>query len=433
MNKVLRAFLPTAGGPGGKVVRAGLETGPASRGWKGAFVARPGWNVPLLALLRRSAGVRDKVFSSPRLEFFVIESIGKGVVELDLVQLTIDGRGVAVPAGTSVLEAAEQAGIHIPRLCHDRELVPFGACRLCVVEIKGLRNLPASCVTAVSPGMEVQTATPAVVEARQVILELLLANHPQDCLTCEKSGNCALAGYCYQYGVRESRLKGESHAYPADDTNPFIVRDLNKCILCGKCVRACAEITGQDILDFAYRGFSTRPTTFGDAPLLESDCVFCGNCVAVCPTGALTEKQRLGRGRYWEMERVKTTCPFCGVGCNFDLLVHGGRIVGVASNETAPVNGKALCIKGRFGWDFIYNEKRLTSPLIKKNGRFEEASWDEALDLVARRLGEIKAEHGPEAFAALSSARCTNEENYLLQRFTRAVMGTNNVDHCAGT
>jgi len=354
-------------------------------------------------------------------------------MEVDLVKLVIDGKEVEVPAGTTVLEAAEQAGIHIPRLCYDRELVPYGACRLCVVEIKGMRNLPASCVTTVSPGMEVQTGTPAVVEARRVILELLLANHPQDCLTCEKSGNCSLADYCYEYGVKESRFAGERHHYPVEEGNPFIVRDLNKCILCGKCVRACAEITGKDILDFAYRGFNTKPTTFGDAPLLESDCVFCGNCVAVCPTGALTEKQRHGKARYWELEKVQTTCPFCGTGCNFDLCVHDGQIVGVASHEKGTVNGKALCIKGRFGWDFVYSDRRLTTPLIKRNGRFEEASWDEALDLVARRLGEIKREHGPGAFAGLSSARCTNEENYLFQRFVRAVMGTNSVDHCART
>lgn len=352
---------------------------------------------------------------------------------MDPIKLTIDGKEVQVPPGTTVLEAAEQIGVHIPRLCHDPDLSPFGACRLCVVEIKGMRNLPASCVTAVSPGMEVQTSSPAVVEARQTILELLTANHPRDCLTCEKMGDCRLADYCYQYGVKKSPFAGERHNYPIEDANPFIVRDLNKCILCGKCVRACAEITGKNNLDFAYRGFNTRVTTFGDAPFLESDCVFCGTCVSVCPTGALMEKQWQKKARHYELKKVKTTCPFCGTGCNFDLCVKDGKIMGVASNPNSSVNGRALCIKGRFGWDFVYNPRRIKTPLIKKNGEFVPASWDEALDLVSSRLKETKEKHGPDSFAALSSARCTNEENYLFQKFVRVVMGTNNVDHCART
>ncbi|SHE93395.1 4Fe-4S dicluster domain-containing protein [Desulfofundulus australicus DSM 11792] len=352
---------------------------------------------------------------------------------MGLIQLQIDGKKVEVPAGTTVLEAAEQTGIHIPRLCHDPELSPWGGCRLCIVEIEGMRNLPASCVTRVAPGMVVRTDSPAVVEARRAILELLLANHPLDCLTCEKNGECKLAEYCYVYGVKESPFRGEKHNYAVEDSNPFIIRDQNKCILCGKCVRACAEITGKNNLDFAYRGFNTRVSTFGNSSLLESDCVFCGNCVSVCPTGALMEKQMQNKARRWELKRVKTTCPFCGTGCNFDLCVKDGKIVGVASNPDSVVNGRALCIKGRFGWDFIYSDKRLKTPLIKRNGEFVPASWDEALDLVASRLREIKGKYGPGSFAALSSARCTNEENYLFQKFVRAVMGTNNVDHCART
>lgn len=352
---------------------------------------------------------------------------------VELVKLTIDGKEVEVPAGITVLEAAERMGIHIPRLCYDPELSAVGACRICVVEIEGMRNLPASCVTTVAPGMVVRTGTPAVIEARKTILELLVANHPLDCLTCEKLGECKLAAYCYEYGVAKSPFAGEKHDYEMEDSNPFIVRDLNKCILCGKCIRACAEITCRDILDFAYRGFNTKVAPFGDTPYVESDCVFCGNCVAVCPTGALTEKQMMGKGRRWELKRVKTTCPFCGTGCNFDLCIKDDKIVGVASNPDSPVNGRALCIKGRFGWDFVHSDKRLTTPLIKRDGQFVPATWDEALDLIATRLGEIKEKYGPDSFAALSSARCTNEENYLVQKFTRAVMGTNNVDHCART
>ena len=242
---------------------------------------------------------------------------------MDLISLTIDGQEVQVPAGTSVLDAAEAVGIHIPRLCYDPCLSSVGACRLCVVEIDGIRNLPASCVTTVTPGMVVRTGTPAVMEARKTILELLVANHPMDCMTCEKMGECKLAEYCYQYGVTKGSFIGEEHHYDLEESNPFIVRDLNKCIVCGKCIRACAEWTGKDILDFAYRGFNTKVTPFGDTPYIESDCVFCGNCVSVCPTGALTEKPMRGQGRRWELKKVRTTCPFCGTGCNFDLNVKG--------------------------------------------------------------------------------------------------------------
>ena len=349
------------------------------------------------------------------------------------VTLTINGKEVTVPAGTKIIEAAEQNGINIPRLCYMKELSPFGGCRMCVVEVKGARSLVASCATDVTPGMDVQTHSPAVMDARTVILDLLIANHPLDCLTCEKSGECTLAELCYEYGIKESSFKGEKKDYPVELTNPFIVRDMNKCILCGKCIRACNEVTGQDVLDFAYRGFNAKPIPFYDEELVQSNCVFCGQCVAVCPTGALTEKQMMGKGRRWELKRTRTTCPFCGTGCNFDLCTKDGKLIGVASNPDSPVNNFGLCIKGRFGWDFVNNENRLTKPLIKKGGKFVESSWDEALNLIAASLKDIKKKHGPNSFAALSSARCTNEENYLVQKFTRAVMGTNNVDHCART
>lgn len=346
------------------------------------------------------------------------------------VTLTIDGRPVTVPAGTTVLEAARQAGIFIPTLCHDPDLSLWGGCRLCVVEIEKMRNLPASCVTTATEGMVVRTDSPAVVEARRTVLELLLANHPQDCLTCGKNGDCRLQDYAYLYGVRSDAFKGEKHAYPIEDDNPFIVRDLNKCILCGKCVRACAEIQGKNVVDFAYRGFNTRVAPALDTTLAGSECVFCGNCVAVCPVGALQEKKLRSSARAWEVKKVRTTCPYCGTGCNFDLNVKDGKVVGVTSCD-GDVNGRALCVKGRFGFGFIHHPDRLTKPLIKKNGVFEEASWDEAIGLVAEKLDRIKEEHGGDALAVLSSARCTNEENYLMGKLTRAVFGTNNIDHCA--
>lgn len=351
-----------------------------------------------------------------------------------MIKLEINGIAVEVAKGTTILKAAEQAGIEIPRFCYDEDLSLLGACRLCVVEVEGMQSLPASCVTTVSEGMKVQTESPAVIEARRTNLELIIANHPLDCMTCEKMGECKLAEYCYKYGVKESPFAGgEQHNYALEDSNPFIVRDLNKCILCGACVRACNEIPGIDNLSYAYRGFNRKSATAGDTPYADSSCTFCGTCVAVCPTGALTEKSLQGMGRRWELNRVKTTCPFCGTGCNFDLVTKDDRVIGVLSNPESVVNKRALCVKGRFGWDFVHNENRLTTPLIKKNGEFEPATWEEAYDLISKRLTEIKEQYGPGSFAALSSARCTNEENYLVQKFTRAVMGTNNVDHCART
>jgi formate dehydrogenase alpha subunit len=353
---------------------------------------------------------------------------------VELIKLTIDDREVQVPAGTTVLNAAEAAGILIPRLCYDPALSLVGACRLCVVEIDGIRNLPASCVTWVAPGMVVRTNTPAVIEARKTVLELLIANHPLDCLTCEKLGECKLAEYCYLYGIKGSPFLGDKHSYDLEEDNPFIVRDLNKCIVCGKCIRACAEVTGKNILDFAYRGFNTKVTPFGDISYSESDCIFCGNCVSFCPVGALTEKQMRRKGRRFEIKKVRTTCTFCGAGCNFNLCVKDGKVVGVTSYADSPVNGNALCIRGRFATrEFIHSDQRLTTPLIRKDGRLVPASWDEALDLVAERLQEIREVHGPDSFAAVSSARITNEENYLVQKFARAVMGTNNVDYYART
>jgi len=348
-----------------------------------------------------------------------------------LVTVTIDGQTVQVPAGTSVLDAALSLGIKIPALCHDPDLTPVGACRLCVVEIDGMRNLPASCVTTCTDGMVVRTNTPALIEARRTLLELLIANHPLDCLTCEKSGACLLQQYCYEYGVSAAPYEGEKHDYAIDDSSPFYLRDMNKCILCGRCIRACEEVVGRGALDFAYRGFRTKVGPFMDTPIGESDCLFCGSCVAVCPVGALTEKDMVGKGRNWEITKVKTVCPYCGTGCTIDFNVKDGKVIGVTGNPEGDVNGRFLCVKGRFGYQFIHSEDRLKTPLIKKNGEFQEASWDEALNLVAGKLKEVKEKSGSDAIGVLSSARCTNEENYLLSKFTRAVLGTNNIDHCA--
>jgi NADH-quinone oxidoreductase subunit G len=348
-----------------------------------------------------------------------------------LVTVTIDGQTVQAPAGTSVLDAAQSIGIKIPALCYDPDLSAVGACRLCVVEIDGMRNLPASCVTTCSEGMVVRTTTPAVMEARKTLLELLIANHPLDCMTCEKAGACLLQQYCYEYGVSTAPFKGAQHDYAIDDSNPFYLRDMNKCIVCGRCIRVCEEIVGRSVLDFSYRGFNTKVVPFMDTPISESDCVYCGSCLAVCPVGALEEKKMVGQGRIWEIEKVKTVCPYCGTGCTIDLNIRDGKVIGVTGNPDGDVNGRFLCVKGRFGYQFIHSDDRLKTPLIKEDGEFREATWTEAINLIAGKFQETKDKYGSGAFGVLSSARCTNEENYLLVKFTRAVLGTNNIDHCA--
>ena len=349
---------------------------------------------------------------------------------MEMLRLTIDSREVSVPDGYTVLEACRRYNIPIPTLCHDPKLSPAGACRLCVVEIEGQRNLAPSCVTRVAPGMVVRTGTTRVREARKTILELLLANHPQDCLTCQKMGNCALAQYAYEYGAAGEIYKGRKRDLPLDNGNPFILRDPNKCIACGKCIRACGEIQGQNVLDFSFRGFEVQVGPAYNVPYGESDCVFCGTCLAVCPVGALTEKKMQGKGRPWEIQKVKTICPYCGVGCSLDLNVKDGKVIGVTSAE-GGVNEGSLCVKGRFGYGFIHHPDRLKKPLLRKNGRLTESTWQEAIAFTAEKMKTIREKHGSGAFGVLSSARCTNEENYCLSRFTRAVLGTNSIDHCA--
>lgn len=347
------------------------------------------------------------------------------------VTVTIDGKEITVMEGATILEAAQLAGIFIPTLCHDPELTKTGACRMCVVEVNGGSRLLPSCATAVTEGMQIRTDTDAVLEARRTILELLLANHPEDCMTCQKAGDCKLADYAYLYGVRKPKNLGYDISYEIDDSSPVILRDPNKCILCGKCVRVCEEIQGRHVVDFTYRGIRTTVGPAFELGLGESECVGCGSCVAVCPVGALVEKGMVGKGRPYQVTKVKTTCTYCGCGCNFDLNVVNGKVIGVTSNPESEVNGRHLCIKGRFGYDFIHSPERLTKPLIRKDGELKEASWEEALDLVAEKLADIRDKFGGQSLAVLTSARCTNEENYLMSKLARAGLNTNNIDHCA--
>lgn len=355
------------------------------------------------------------------------------------ITLTIDGRPVEAEEGMTIIEAAGRAGIHIPHLCYHPMLESTGACRLCVVEVERARTLQAACVTPAAQGMVVRTDTDRVIAARRMVLDLLFSNHPNDCLTCQRAGDCRLQDYCYEYGVKAGSYRFDRKQVPIDDSNPFFIRDYEKCILCSRCVRICDEVQGAHVIDFVNRGFDTVIGTPYQSSLVDSTCVFCGNCITVCPTAALVPKFALGKGRAWQLQKVRTVCSFCGVGCAIDLLVRDGRVIG-ANPADGPANHDLLCVKGRFGHDYIHHPDRLTKPLIRKpdapKGRvgreaFREATWDEALDLVASKLKEVRDTYGSDAVAGLSSAKCTNEENYLFQKVIRAVIGTNNVDHCA--
>jgi predicted molibdopterin-dependent oxidoreductase YjgC len=362
-----------------------------------------------------------------------------------MISLTMNGRKVQSEGGT-VLDVAKAAGIHIPTLCHHPSLAPQGACRLCLVEVKGMRTLQPACYLPAGEGMDILTDSPKVRGARKFVLELLLSDHPRDCMTCEQCGNCELEDLAYEYDVRQTPFVGEKHHYPLDDRDPFILRDFDKCIRCRRCVRACDEIQAVNAISMINRGFRSKVATPFDTSLQESVCTFCGQCVSVCPTGALTEKDSARTGRAWQITKVTTTCPYCGVGCNFDLNVRDGKVVKVTSNWQAPANKGALCVKGRFGWQFLHSPDRLTKPLVKEavwkeakgtegtpsaRAGYVESSWDDALDLVASKLSHVRQTSGPDAIGVLSSAKCTNEENYLMQKMVRAVIGTNNVDHCA--
>lgn len=295
------------------------------------------------------------------------------------ITLTIDGQKVSVPNGTTVLNAAQQFGINIPTFCYEKDLTAPGACRICVVEIEGMRNLPASCVTTVSDGMVVQTDSPAVQEARKTILELLVANHPLDCMTCEKSGKCKLQDYAYRYGVSGTPFEGEKHQYPLDDSNPYIIRDLNKCILCGKCVATCNAISERSVINFAYRGFNTKIATAMDTDLKYSACVYCNRCVTVCPVGAIIDKTMVGKGRHWEFEKKEVTCNYCDAGCQFEVNYKDGKVVGVTAKNASA--GRPLCLKGRLGTSFVNNPELTELPLVKKGDDFVATSWEEALGL----------------------------------------------------
>ncbi|RLB29098.1 MAG: formate dehydrogenase subunit alpha [Deltaproteobacteria bacterium] len=334
-------------------------------------------------------------------------------------------------SGETILQVAERNGIDIPTLCHIKGYMPTGACRICLVEVNGTRNLLPSCATPAAHNAIIETESERVIRARRINIELLLASGHHNCLTCEANGDCRLQELAYRYQVEKIRFPESISLYPTETSNALIIRDFSRCILCGRCVQACNEIQVNSAISYGYRGVTSKIVAVGDLPLNESDCIFCGECVGVCPVGALIEKPSRFKGRAWELKKIKTTCPYCGVGCQINLHIKDNKIVKVTGVEDGPPIFWRLWVKGRFGYEFINHPDRLTVPLIKENGRFREASWNEALSLVAERLGEIKLSYGPDSIGVFSSAKITNEENYLAQKFARAVLGTNNIDHCA--
>ncbi len=349
------------------------------------------------------------------------------------ISLTIDDTPVTAAEGQTILQAASDVSIDIPHLCYDPalQLAPTSSCRLCVVEVEGAKSLVAACSHPVAEGMTVHTNTEPLRQTRRLILELMLSNHPHDCMTCERAGACDLQKYAYELGVKESRFTGDPVLIEPVSDGPAIVYDQSKCILCGRCVAICHDLEVTGAIDYFGRGFDTCIALPPGLSREQSVCTECGNCIDVCPTGALSSIPAVGTGRTWEKRTVKTICPYCGCGCTLALNVHDNRIVEVTGQPGLGVNDGLLCVKGRFGFDFVSSDERLTQPLIRRDGTLQPASWDEALDFIAERLGAIKAQHGPDAIGGLSSAKCTNEENYLMQKFIRAVIGTNNVDHCA--
>jgi formate dehydrogenase major subunit/formate dehydrogenase alpha subunit len=379
-----------------------------------------------------------------------------------MVNITINGQAIQAATGQTILQAAQAHGIEVPTLCYHKDLNPTGNCRMCIVEVKGGKFLQAACVTPVWEGMDIQTHSEKVAKDRKMTLELMLANHPQDCITCDVSGECELQDLAYEYKASAPEWGSKGTRYPVDsDPNPFIRVDMNRCILCRRCVSACAEIQVRDVWGVAKRGFDEVIVAGANTTMLDARCESCGQCVAYCPTGALSNKMNYGTARAHQVKKVTTTCSYCGVGCQFDLLVKNNKVIGVQSNPNAPVNGMALCVKGRYGYDYIHHPERLTKPRVRRyllEGKnksdiresildtrksnpelsniespwdWVETEWDAALNITANRLMQIRDQFGADSMGFLTSAKCTNEENYLMNKLARQVVGTNNIDHCA--
>jgi len=368
--------------------------------------------------------------------------------------ITINNQPLTAREGQSLIEIARENHITIPTLCYHKDLSTVGSCRLCVVEVEGAKTPQAACGVIVREGMKVRTESDELTRARKTILELLLTNYSDADFTADTE----FLKWCRLYGATrpEGSLTRVQHKVNSDP-NPFVWVDFNKCILCTRCVRACAEVQGRFVWRTSERGASTQIAAGFGTTMLEARCESCGACVAYCPTGALDNKMSMEAGTPDKV--VTTTCTYCGVGCQFDLNVKDNKIIRVTSNPNAPVNGMHLCVKGRYGYDFVHHPDRLTKPRVReyllqgkqrkegnkergkqgnketgkegKRGKWIEVDWETALNITAKKLKEARDQFGADSVGVLTSAKCLNEENYLMQKFARQVIGTNNVDHCA--
>ena len=351
-----------------------------------------------------------------------------------LVTLEIDGVEVSVPEGTSVMAAAVDAGVRVPKLCATDSLEAFGSCRLCLVEIEGRKGYPASCTTAVAPGMKVRTQTPKLADLRRGVMELYISDHPLDCLTCSANGNCELQDMAGVVGLREVRYgyEGENHLKAEkDNSNPYFSFDPSKCIVCSRCVRACEETQGTFALTIDGRGFASMVSPSENQPFMESECVSCGACVQACPTATLMEKSVIDKGQ--ADHSVTTTCAYCGVGCSFRAEMKGSEVVRMIPNKEGKANRGHSCVKGRFAFGYATHPDRIRKPMIRSKitDPWREVSWDEAVDYAASEFKRIQATYGRGSVGGITSSRCTNEETYLVQKLVRAAFGNNNVDTCA--
>ena len=370
--------------------------------------------------------------------------------------ITINKHKLTFEPGETILDVARRNKIDIPTLCHLKNTIPTTTCKICLVEIKGESDLVESCATKARQNMIILTESSKVTLARQNNISKLLASGNHNCAIrnfdtddwtsfqldvlksdgkeelCPVWGDCELQDLAYRYQVKTLGMPLNGCKYETELANPFIIRDFSRCILCGRCVKACREIQVNNAIEFGYSGKDLKIVAKNDAALKDSDCVFCGECIQVCPVGALIPDKAFRDDRFTDTKKVRTTCAFCGVGCQVDLFVQDNKIVKIdGADIDLPPNNASLCVKGRFGYEFVASKERLTKPLIKKDGKQVEASWDEALDLVAKKLSSIKEKFGPDSQGLLTSARVTNEDNYIAHKFTRAVLKTNNIDHCA--
>ena len=340
---------------------------------------------------------------------------------MQMVTLKIDGIQVEVPKDYTILQAAEKAGVHIPVLCHDARLNPFGACRVCLIEAVGNPRLMTACTTPVAPDMDILTNTEKLQRIRKTVIELLLVNHPLECPVCDKGGECTLQDLTYEVGLTKVRFEATPADTPVDHTNPFIERDIDRCVLCGRCVRICDEVVNIQAISFINRGMETMIGTAFDQPW---NCEFCGQCISVCPVGSLNNRVYLFKNRPWNLEKTDSICGLCGCGCYIELETEGNELYRMGEVPDKGANHGNLCAKGRFGFEFVNSVKRETSAKIKAAGEAAEADFEQAVVTVAEKVKSIKAQHGADSVAVLVSPRLTNEEAFLANKLAKDVIGT---------